>query len=112
MREWRALSATRFVSDVHGQSALGTMRSTGGSQGVWLADATARARHASYRGAAAGFGDPGPTFQTVTRRRRAAFALALTAALCGHRPFIMIAPETFNHIENITKRAGHLWRFL
>ncbi|MCX6943333.1 MAG: peptide chain release factor 2 [Verrucomicrobiota bacterium] len=24
----------------------------------------------------------------------------------------MIAPETFNHIENITKRAGHLWRFL
>jgi len=26
--------------------------------------------------------------------------------------FIMIAPETFNHIENIKKRAGHLWRFL
>ncbi|MBL9199163.1 MAG: peptide chain release factor 2 [Opitutaceae bacterium] len=24
----------------------------------------------------------------------------------------MIAPETFNHIENIKKRAGHLWRFL
>jgi hypothetical protein len=27
-------------------------------------------------------------------------------------PFLMIAPETFNHIENIKKRAGHLWRFL
>jgi hypothetical protein len=26
--------------------------------------------------------------------------------------FIMIAPETFSHIENIKKRAGHLWRFL
>ncbi|MDO8544329.1 MAG: peptide chain release factor 2 [Opitutaceae bacterium] len=24
----------------------------------------------------------------------------------------MIAPETFNHIEYIKKRAGHLWRFL
>ncbi|MGD1029866.1 MAG: peptide chain release factor 2 [Opitutaceae bacterium] len=24
----------------------------------------------------------------------------------------MIAPETFNHIDNIKKRAGHLWRFL
>ncbi|MFZ9747497.1 MAG: peptide chain release factor 2 [Opitutaceae bacterium] len=24
----------------------------------------------------------------------------------------MISPETFNHIENIKKRAGHLWRFL
>jgi len=24
----------------------------------------------------------------------------------------MIAPETFSHIDNITKRAGHLWRFL
>ncbi|QYM77894.1 peptide chain release factor 2 [Horticoccus luteus] len=24
----------------------------------------------------------------------------------------MIVPETFNHIENIKKRAGHLWRFL
>ncbi|MEO7597688.1 MAG: peptide chain release factor 2 [Opitutus sp.] len=24
----------------------------------------------------------------------------------------MIAPETFNHIENIKKRCGHLWRFL
>ena len=33
------------------------------------------------------------------------------------RPFTftltpMILPETFNHIENIKKRAGHLWRFL
>jgi len=25
---------------------------------------------------------------------------------------LMIAPETFNHIDNIKKRAGHLWRFL
>jgi hypothetical protein len=25
---------------------------------------------------------------------------------------IMISPETFSHIENIKKRAGHLWRFL
>jgi len=24
----------------------------------------------------------------------------------------MISPETINHIENIKKRAGHLWRFL
>ncbi|WP_404420391.1 peptide chain release factor 2 [Nibricoccus sp. IMCC34717] len=24
----------------------------------------------------------------------------------------MISPETFSHIENIKKRAGHLWRFL
>ncbi|MDX2187385.1 MAG: peptide chain release factor 2 [Opitutaceae bacterium] len=24
----------------------------------------------------------------------------------------MISPETFSHIENIRKRAGHLWRFL
>jgi hypothetical protein len=24
----------------------------------------------------------------------------------------MISPETLNHIENIKKRAGHLWRFL
>ena len=35
-------------------------------------------------------------------RRRPAFALDP----------IMIAPETFNHIENIKRRAGHLWRFL
>jgi hypothetical protein len=26
--------------------------------------------------------------------------------------FIMIAPETFDHIDHIKKRAGHLWRFL
>jgi len=24
----------------------------------------------------------------------------------------MIPPEILNHIENIKKRAGHLWRFL
>jgi len=24
----------------------------------------------------------------------------------------MISTETINHIENIKKRAGHLWRFL
>jgi hypothetical protein len=24
----------------------------------------------------------------------------------------MISTETLNHIENIKKRAGHLWRFL
>jgi len=24
----------------------------------------------------------------------------------------MLSPETFSHIENIKKRAGHLWRFL
>jgi hypothetical protein len=24
----------------------------------------------------------------------------------------MIAPETFSHLEEIKKRAGHLWRFL
>jgi hypothetical protein len=27
-------------------------------------------------------------------------------------PVTMISPETLNHIENIKKRAGHLWRFL
>jgi hypothetical protein len=49
------------------------------------------------------------------------FPLAPSAPSCGHVPFRslipsfphpMIAPETFNHIENIKKRAGHLWRFL
>jgi hypothetical protein len=24
----------------------------------------------------------------------------------------MISPETFSHIDNIKRRAGHLWRFL
>jgi len=24
----------------------------------------------------------------------------------------MISPETLSHIDNIKKRAGHLWRFL
>jgi len=24
----------------------------------------------------------------------------------------MISPETFSHIDNIKKLAGHLWRFL
>jgi hypothetical protein len=44
--------------------------------------------------------------------------LAPVAVSCGFdlSPFAgdfrMIAPETFNHIENIKKRAGHLWRFL
>jgi hypothetical protein len=39
-------------------------------------------------------------------------------AACGcarigfYSAFPMISPETFNHIENIKKRAGHLWRFL
>jgi hypothetical protein len=37
--------------------------------------------------------------------------LAPTAGLWGNGGS-MIAPETFNHIENIKKRAGHLWRFL
>ncbi len=37
--------------------------------------------------------------------------LAPTAGLWGNDGS-MIAPETFNHIENIKKRAGHLWRFL
>jgi hypothetical protein len=40
------------------------------------------------------------------------FPLAPRAGLCGHGQLTMIAPETFNHIENIKKRAGHLWRFL
>ncbi len=31
---------------------------------------------------------------------------------CGDERLSMIAPETFSHIENIKKRAGHLWRFL
>jgi hypothetical protein len=37
--------------------------------------------------------------------------LAPAAGLWGNGGS-MIAPETFNHIENIKKRAGHLWRFL
>jgi len=39
------------------------------------------------------------------------FPLAPAAGLWGNEGS-MIAPETFNHIENIKKRAGHLWRFL
>jgi len=39
------------------------------------------------------------------------FPLAPVAGLWGNVGS-MIAPETFNHIENIKKRAGHLWRFL
>ncbi len=40
--------------------------------------------------------------------------LVLSEFLCSLLPFLfsMIVPETFNHIENIKKRAGHLWRFL
>jgi hypothetical protein len=43
-----------------------------------------------------------------------AFVLAPPARRCAHQPFYnaMVSPETFNHIENIKKRAGHLWRFL
>jgi hypothetical protein len=45
---------------------------------------------------------------------REIFPLAPRAARCGHRrpTNTMISPETFSHIENIKKRAGHLWRFL
>jgi len=39
-------------------------------------------------------------------------SLAPTAPPCRHDRFVMIPPETFSHIENIKKRAGHLWRFL
>jgi hypothetical protein len=42
--------------------------------------------------------------------------VSLTALIFPHPLSLytlsMIAPETFNHIENIKKRAGHLWRFL
>ena len=34
------------------------------------------------------------------------------ARFCTQFPSTMILPETFSHIENIKKRAGHLWRFL
>jgi hypothetical protein len=52
--------------------------------------------------------------------RRAARAPCPGASLsaCGpapvgfYWPFTMISPETFSHIDNIKKRAGHLWRFL
>jgi len=40
------------------------------------------------------------------------FTVARAAAGACSRRFAMIAPETFSHIDNITKRAGHLWRFL
>jgi len=45
-------------------------------------------------------------------RRWADLSLAPTAPPCRHDRFVMIPPETFSHIENIKKRAGHLWRFL
>jgi hypothetical protein len=40
------------------------------------------------------------------------FAVARAGTRACPRGFAMIAPETFSHIENIKKRAGHLWRFL
>jgi hypothetical protein len=43
-------------------------------------------------------------------------AASLSACDCGPTGFYsaptMLSPETVNHIENIKKRAGHLWRFL
>jgi len=47
-------------------------------------------------------------------RGTGAFVLAPPARRCAYRFFFkaMVSPETFNHIENIKKRAGHLWRFL
>jgi hypothetical protein len=57
-----------------------------------------------------------PPFANRSGGRRPAFPLrraVLLAAMSVHLLFSsMIAPETFNHIENIKKRAGHLWRFL
>jgi hypothetical protein len=38
------------------------------------------------------------------RLRRGGFSLLVAIP--------MISPETFSHIDNIKKRAGHLWRFL
>ncbi|MEY4939866.1 MAG: hypothetical protein RIQ93_1601 [Verrucomicrobiota bacterium] len=43
------------------------------------------------------------------------FAALFGSVVSEHFPsitYIMIAPETSDHIENLTKRAGHLWRFL
>src|SRR5690606_30104319 len=48
-----------------------------------------------------------PALLSIARLRSCAFPKG-TFPLVFH----MIAPETFNHIENIKKRAGHLWRFL
>jgi hypothetical protein len=47
----------------------------------------------------------------VPRNDNLDLPLAPVAGLWGNEGS-MIAPETFNHIENIKKRAGHLWRFL
>jgi hypothetical protein len=48
-----------------------------------------------------------------SRFSRVSAALRFAAAVIPSVVFsAMIAPETFNHIENIKKRAGHLWRFL
>jgi hypothetical protein len=44
--------------------------------------------------------------------QRATFALAPGVHHGADGRFPMLAPETFSHIENIKKRAGHLWRFL
>jgi hypothetical protein len=55
----------------------------------------------------------------IPRRRDSCRAIFLGACALLKGSFrqtftqtLMIAPETFNHIENIKKRAGHLWRFL
>ena len=49
----------------------------------------------------------------VPRRKGSApLPLAVRGKAAFIRPSTMIAPETFSHIENIKKRAGHLWRFL
>jgi hypothetical protein len=51
-----------------------------------------------------------PPVQVQPQRPYLPLRPACTMALMDGFP--MLAPETFSHIENIQKRAGHLWRFL
>jgi hypothetical protein len=48
----------------------------------------------------------------MTRPICATLAISFIRYSLTRSTLFMIAPETFNHIENIKKRAGHLWRFL
>jgi hypothetical protein len=49
---------------------------------------------------------------SLRARQSRRLALDLAGFLAMVFPSTMIATETLNIIENIKKRAGHLWRFL
>ena len=71
--------------------------------------------HPALQRAAADAGRPDDGIRDVAdvglrRSRLSACGWAGSGPLFG--PFTMIPTETLNQIENIKKRAGHLWRFL